>query len=247
MNHLASCATAFEPYGLSLAPFTAAYGLAEATLAVSIGQADSEPRRLWADAEGIASGELSLCDPGAPPAREVMSCGSLLPGFSVSYDGGVGGLSVRGPSLASGYRAQPELTAARFNDGGFATGDLGFVHDDELYVVGREDDRLIVAGRNIDVAELEHEISEDSRVRKGNCAVVDVRTDGAQRIVLVAETTPGAERAELLHEVRTIAARRHGLRIDDIVVLPRGEFPKTPSGKAQRYRCRAIATTENGR
>ena len=44
-----ACATAFEPYGLSLAPFTVAYGLAEATLAVAIGESNSEPRRLRVD------------------------------------------------------------------------------------------------------------------------------------------------------------------------------------------------------
>jgi fatty-acyl-CoA synthase len=165
----------------------------------------------------------------------------LLPGFSVERDGAVGELRVSGPSLASGYHGQPELTASRFHDGSFSTGDLGFVYDDELYVVARTDDRLIVGGRNIDVADLEQEIAEDPHVRQGNCVVVDLRTDGAQQIVLVAEATPGIERAALLRRARRLAARRIGLRIDDIVVLSRGEFPKTPSGKAQRYRCREIA------
>ena len=81
-----------------------------------------------------------------------MSCGSLLPGFSVCSDTTVGELRVRGPSLSSGYHGRPELTATRFRDGAFSTGDLGFVHDDQLYVIARTDDRLIVGGRNVDVA-----------------------------------------------------------------------------------------------
>jgi len=153
----------------------------------------------------------------------------------------VGELRVRGPSLANGYHGRPELTADRFRDGELRTSDLGFVHDGEVYVVGRLDDRLIVGGRNIDVADLEQEISEDPHVRKGNCAVVDLRTDTAQQIVLVAEAMPGAEPGDLLRRARTIAAQRHGLRIDDVVVLDHGQFPKTPSGKAQRYRCRELA------
>jgi fatty-acyl-CoA synthase len=246
MNHLNACATAFEPYGLSLAPFTVAYGLAEATLAVAIGESNSEPRRLRVESDGLLSGQLSLADRDDPRAKELVSCGSLLPGFSVSSDTTVGELRVRGPSLSSGYHGRPELTATRFRDGAFSTGDLGFVHDDQLYVIARTDDRLIVGGRNVDVADLEHEIAEDPHVRQGNCAVIDLRADGAQQIVLVAEAVLGTERADLLRRVRPIAARRLGLRIDDVVILARGEFPKTPSGKAQRYRCREIAAT-NGR
>jgi fatty-acyl-CoA synthase len=211
-----------------------------------MGDISSEPRRLWVDAEGLVDGQLSISKEGVSRSRELVSCGSVLPGFSVSSAGPVGELSVRGPSLASGYRGQAELTATRFEGGAFTTGDLGFLHEDQLYVVARTDDRLIVGGRNVDVADLEQEIAEDPHVRQGNCAVVDLRANGAQQIVLVAEATPGTERAELLRRVRQIAARRLGLRIDDVVVLARGEFPKTPSGKAQRYRCREIAAT-NGR
>lgn len=243
MNHLSSCVAAFEPYGLSLSAFTPAYGLAEATLGVSTGDVAAEPKRLLVDAERLLGGELSIQDQVGPGVRELVSSGSTLPGFSVECAGPVGELRVRGPSLARGYHGRPELTATRFQDGALHTSDLGFVHDDEVYVVGRLDDRLIVGGRNIDVADLEQEISEDPYVRKGNCAVVDLRTDTAQQIVLVAEAAPGAEPNDLLRRARSIAARRHGLRIDDVVVLDHGQFPKTPSGKAQRYRCREIAAT----
>jgi fatty-acyl-CoA synthase len=241
MSHLASCATAFEPYGLTLAPFTPAYGLAEATLAVTIGEFSAEPKRILVDFERLVGGQVAIVDGGGPGTRELVSCGSLLPGFGVSCDGDVGELRVRGPSIAAGYHGRPALTAARFQDGTFLTGDLGFMHEGELYVVGRTDDRLIVGGRNIDVADLEQEIAEDPRVRSGNCAVVDLHAYGRQQIVLVAETAPGMAGRDLLRRARTIAARKHGLRIDDVVVLGRGEFPKTPSGKAQRYRCRELA------
>ena len=242
-SHLRGCVNAFAGDGLTLTPFVPAYGMAEATLGVSTGSPSSEPRSLWVRSEGLFDGELALCDEGDPGARELVSCGATLPGFSVAYDGTVGELRVDGPSLGLGYHRAPELTAERFTDGGLLTGDVGFVHEGELYVAGRLDDRLIVAGRNIDVADLELEISEDSGVRKGNCAVVDVRRGDSQKIVLVAEldseTTPDA----LLGYVREVAARRHGLRIDQLVTVDRGQFPKTPSGKAQRYRCRELAQT----
>jgi fatty-acyl-CoA synthase len=241
MTHLAACATAFEPYGLTLTPFTPAYGLAEATLAVAMVDYRDEPKSVSVDVDRLIGGELSVVDGPGPGTRELVSCGRLLPDFSVWDDGAGSELRISGPSLASGYHGRPDLTATRFADGSFTTGDLGFVHEDELYVVGRTDDRLIIGGRNIDVADLEQEIADDPRIRKGNCVVVDLHHDGRQKIILVAETAPGTEGDALLRHARTIAAQKHGLRIDDVVVLDRGEFPKTPSGKAQRYRCREIA------
>lgn len=241
MSHLDACAKAFELCGLSLTAFTPAYGLAEATLAVTVAEVCTPPQAVSIDFERLIAGEIAIIERAAPGTRELVSCGSPLPDVTVSCDGDVGELQVTGPSMATGYHGHPELTASRFGADGFRTGDLGLIHDNQLYVVGRTDDRLIVAGRNIDVADLEQEIADHPHVRSGNCVVVDLHTDGQQQIFVVAEAVPGTDGLDLLRRARTIAARRHGLRIDDVVVLGRGEFPKTPSGKAQRYRCREIA------
>jgi acyl-CoA synthetase (AMP-forming)/AMP-acid ligase II len=240
-GHLRACADAFAGDGLSYAAFSAAYGMAEMTLGVTLGGGGAAPRSVWVRSEGLFSGVLEACEPGDPAGRELVSCGTPLTGFEVSHTGSVGELYVSGPSLARGYHGRPDLTAERFTDSGFATRDVGFVDDGELFVVGRLDDRLIVAGRNVDVSDLELEIAAGGAVRKGNCAVVDVRLRDTQRIVLVAELDGSAAPDALLGHVREIAARRHGLRIDQVVALDRGQFPKTPSGKAQRYRCRELA------
>ena len=246
-SHLRACADAFASAGLSLNAFTPAYGLAEATLAVAIGDLASAPSSIWVWGDGLFDGELAMCEPDDPSARELVSCGSCLPGFTVSHEGEVGELHVSGPSLAEGYHDLPEATRQRFRDGAFATGDFGFVDEGDLYVAGRLDDRLIAAGRNIDVAELELEISERTMVRSGSCAVVDVRHGDVQKVVLVAELEADSGPGELLAQARDIAARRHGLRIDRAVILDRGQFPKTPTGKAQRYRCRELALTSRAR
>ena len=156
-------------------------------------------------------------------------------------------MCISGPSLGRGYHGQPELTAARFTGTELRTGDLGFVHEGEVYVVGRLDDRLITGGRNVDVLDIELEIGESTEIRGGSCAIVDVSIGEAQKIVLVAELDPGGQEEKALRDARTIAARRHGLRIDGCVILARGQFPKTPSGKAQRYRCRQLALDELAR
>jgi fatty-acyl-CoA synthase len=241
MTHLEACASAFQSHGLSLNQFTPAYGLAEATLAVSMGELTVAPHHVWADAGALEAGELQLREPENADARAIMSCGRVLRDFTVSHGDAVGELHVSGPSLANGYRSQPELSAERFRDGAFVTGDLGFVYEDELYLVGRTDDRLIVGGRNIDVGELERELGEEPCIRKGNCAIVDVRDNGSQQIVVVAELAGATPSSDVLSRARELAARRHGLRVDRAVILAHNQFPKTPSGKAQRYRCREIA------
>ena len=71
--------------------------------------------------------------------------------------------------------------------------------------------------------------------------MVDVRPGATQQFVLVTEMDAGGDRDAVLAEARAIAGRRHGLRIDQALILDRGQFPKTPSGKAQRYRCRELA------
>ncbi len=242
--HAKRCVDAFGSYGLSLSAFTATYGLAEATLAVAIAEPEQEPRGVWVDGERLLEGELSFTAPGAKSSRELVSCGRPLPDFSVTHDGEIGELRVGGPSLSRGYRGQPRLTAAGLPQEQLLTGDLGFVYQGELYVIGRLDDRLITGGRNVDVLDIELEIGERTGVREGSCAIVDVSIGDSQKIVLVAELDAGNDPEQTLRDARTIAARRHGLRIDGCVSLEPGRFPKTPSGKAQRYRCRQLATTQ---
>lgn len=242
--HGTACAEAFAPYGLRPGAFTATYGLAEATLAVAIAEIESAPSSLWANGDSLFAGELEVTAPDQPGSRELVSCGPPMPDFAVTHDGEVGELHISGPSLARGYHAQPELTAGRFSSGRLATGDLGFVHEGDVYVVGRLDDRLIAGGRNIDVADLELSLGEDTPVRSGSCAIVDVRQGTAQKIVMVAELEGDADVGDVLEQARTIAARRVGLRLDRAVIVDRGQFPKTPSGKAQRYRCRELALAD---
>ena len=70
--------------------------------------------------------------------------------------GEIGEVWVRSPSVAQGYWGRPEETARTFgarihggDEGPFLrTGDLGFVRDGQLYVVGRLKDMIIVSGQN---------------------------------------------------------------------------------------------------
>jgi acyl-CoA synthetase (AMP-forming)/AMP-acid ligase II len=242
---LTAAADTLGPRGLGLDVLTPGYGLAENTLAVTLADLDAPPRYLDVDAEALAEGTVRVVDPGASEgesARRLVSCGTPLEGVGVRIDGASGEIVVAGPSLGLGYHRNPEATRARFRDGELWTADLGFMRDGELYVVGRTDDVLIVGGRNVHVKDVETALSAESGVRTGNCAIVDVPRPGGADIALVAELDGESVDARALSaRLRKASLDSAGVPIDRFVFLPRGKFPKTPSGKAQRYRCRSIA------
>jgi fatty-acyl-CoA synthase len=152
---------------------------------------------------------------------------------------------VRSPSLASGYYRDPLETAARFRDGELASGDLGFLHDGELYLVGRSDDVLSVAGRNVYAREIEAAVDLFEAVRSGCSTLIDVGSESRSRLVMLLELKDGETdyRGLALAASRT-ARRKAGVLIDECVFLPRGALPKTPSGKIQRFRCRQMLAGE---
>jgi fatty-acyl-CoA synthase len=240
---LVDAASAFEHRGMSLSTFTPAYGLAEATLAVTLGRLDEPPAFIDVDGDALARGIVTEMDHDAPNARRLVSAGRTLPGVEVSTDPSSQEILVRSPSLTSGYHKQPDLTAERLQDGELRTGDLGFIRNHELYVTGRADDLLIVGGRNVFVQDLETALSAEPGVRTGNCAIVDLPGPARNRMVLVAEVgAADVDRTELASRLRRLAREQIGLAIDDCVFVGGGTFPKTPSGKVQRYLCRKLAS-----
>ena len=178
--------------GLQRTAIAPAYGLAEATLAVTLAE---EGRPLAASPRGGDS----------PP---VLASGTPLRDVEVRIDAESpereGEICVRTPSLSTGYVGDPELTAQRFVEGELRTGDLGFVRDGELHVLGRSDDLLVLGGPNLYAQDVETALVKDSRLRAGACAVVDLPAGGYRpRYVLVSETAPAVDDFETLG--RTLA------------------------------------------
>jgi len=246
---LEAAVDALAARGLSLDAFTVAYGLAETTLAVTVGELDAPPRFLHVDGDALANGRVEEVDGTAHGARRIVSTGTPVGATEIEIDEDTSEIVVRSPSAALGYLHQPEATAARFRDGAVRTGDIGFARDGELYVVGRSDDVLIVGGRNVYVHEVEAEMGADPGIREGNCAIVESHRDGRARIGILAELASargnggggaGEDGAAVSDRLRQIAMERAGLSIDEVVFLDPGAFPKTPSGKVQRFRCREL-------
>jgi acyl-CoA synthetase (AMP-forming)/AMP-acid ligase II len=237
---LVNASETFGPRGLKLATLTPAYGLAEATLAVTVDGLTSEPSFIDVAGDDIAAGTVREVDANDPDARRLVCCGTPLRTVDVAITPTDHEVAVASSSLASGYYANGTLTAERFQDGMLRTGDHGFLQGDRLFITGRSDDLLVIAGRNVFVQELEQHLWTDSDVRTGNCAVV-TPADGGSRAIVVAETDPeSVDIRALATRLHRVAAERAGLSIHQFVFLSHGAFPKTPSGKVQRHRCRAL-------
>jgi acyl-CoA synthetase (AMP-forming)/AMP-acid ligase II len=240
---LSRVASTFQDRGLDLAALTPAYGLSEATLAVTVGDPGVVPRALDVNASALAEGSLDIVAADHNEALRIVSAGTVMPATEVAVNGDVGEIQVNSPSLAKGYFRNERETAKRFRPEGLMTGDLGFRHEGELFVTGRTDDLIIIGGRNVYVESVEAEISDQRGVRKGNCAIVDFSVNGKTKIGLVAEIKPagGRDSAELTKLLKKQTLQRLGAHVDRVVLLSPGSFPKTPSGKVQRYRCRQLA------
>ncbi|MGP8297704.1 fatty acyl-AMP ligase [Streptomyces inhibens] len=260
---LRAFADRFAPYGFDPAAAYPCYGLAEATLLVTGGQVPAEPARVTIDSQALQAGRIEPSDSGTTLVssgftrldREVI----IVDPDSGEHRGAdeVGEIWIGGPGLPSGYWGNPDATEQTFGakpvsggDGPYLrSGDLGFLHDGQLYVTGRCKDLIIVGGRNHYPQDLEATVEEaHEAIRTGCAAAFAVEDDGGERVVIVAGTGQGAtgtdaagtaKRAEVVRAVRTAVAAAHGITVDDVLPVAPNAVPKTSSGKLQRGACRA--------
>ncbi len=233
-----------------------AYGLAESVLAVSTTPVGEGPTVLWLDPDALGEGSVRPVSEGDGVPAALAASGRPLPGVGVTIvrgegDGGgdgvgvgadVGEICVQTPSLAEGYLGAPELTARKFTPGGLKTGDLGFLHEGRLFVTGRRDDLMTIAGRNVYARDIEAAIQATGHPRPGCCAVVPLAATADGPLVTVLEPVEHhPDPSVMARDIAAAARAGAAVRITECLFLPRGAFPKTPSGKVQRFRCRELA------
>ena len=223
--------------GLSRHALCPGYGMAEAALAVAIDKTTAPWRAVMVDAEALARRDWREVEDGG---TALVSCGPpvLHTEVRTTGPGVLGELEIRSPSLLSRYVGDDSspLTA----DGWLHTADLACIRDGEVFIAGRTDDVIIVAGRNMDARALEAVAGSHPACRPGNVACVP---DGAGRYVVVAEPRrealdPSDLRAAA-REIRVSLARRFAASPSAVVFVERGTLPKTPSGKVRRNHLRA--------
>lgn len=238
-------ADALQRSGAPLDSLTPAYGLAEATLCVTMHARGEAPRVASIDVRALSEGRVMRVPANSAGSWAVVSAGRPLDGSTVRVDqaiagsGGLGEVLVRSPSLASAYRNDPTGTSAAFVDGELRTGDQGFVEDGLLYVTGRMDGLLIVGGRSVPAESVESRISVALGRDLRSCAVVQDPQTG--RLALLMEPGRGTtDEREMVRRARD-ALRQFEVKAHLCTVVEPGSLPRTPSGKLRRPGCRAIA------
>lgn len=224
-----------------------AYGMAEATLAITLKPAPEQMHTLVVDAEHFSEhGEVIAPTDAERASVEFVSCGVPFEGHEVAIlddsgnrlpDGTEGEICHRGPSITAGYFGNPQATAAAYRDGWLRTGDLGFVRDGQIFVTGRIKDLIIVNGRNVHPQAVEWVVAELDQVRKGNVVAFSVPGRTGEELVVVLETRI-EEHEALAAEAKAAVQRELSLTTSDIVCLRPGSLPKTSSGKLQRRKTR---------
>jgi fatty-acyl-CoA synthase len=245
---LARFADMLAPSGFNPAAFTACYGMAECSLAVSFSPLDMGIQLDAVDPEPLADEQKALpATPGScMKAKNFVKCGYPLPGFDMEIrspegrclpERHVGTLFVRGPSVMSGYFGEEALTREVLSpEGWLNTGDLAYIVDGSLVITGRQKDLIIINGRNIWPQDLEYIAESQPEVRTGDASAFSVTgPDGDDTAVLVIECRESshAKRQELVSRIQGLI--RHDLGIDCFIELvTRNTLPRTTSGKLSR-------------
>jgi fatty acid CoA ligase FadD28 len=249
----------FKPFNFPESAIRPSYGLAEATVFVATKSPGAPPDFVHFDSEKLAAGHAERCDGGTPlvsygkpqsPMVRIVDpdTASEAPAETI------GEIWVHGENVCSGYWHNPVETQRTFGatlnnvasdtpqSGWLRTGDLGFLSEDELFIVGRIKDLLIVRGRNHYPDDLEATVQEISRGRAVAIAVVDESTE---KLVVIVEVKPrGESDDEIRDSLRTTAeqvtsaiSNSHGVGVQDVVLVSQGSIPTTTSGKVRRSAC----------
>ncbi len=251
----------FARFNLHAKALRPSYGLAEATVFVATSGAGAPPKIVRFDSERLSAGQAERCphSEGTPLVSY-----SLRPQPAVRIvdpetqtecpDGMVGEIWVCGDNVSDGYWNRPTETERTFgatlvapsagtSEGPWLrTGDLGFICEGELFIIGRVKDLLIVYGRNHSPDDIEATIQE---ITRGRCVAIAVPNDDIEKLVAIIELKLWGVTDEdatgklgvVKREVTSAISTSHGLSVADLVMVSPGSIPITTSGKVRRAEC----------
>jgi long chain fatty acid CoA FadD26 len=248
----------FAAFNLPDTAMRPSYGLAEVTVYVASSAGGRPPTAVRFDFEKLSAGHAERCNEGG---SELIGCGAprsttvriVDPDTRIEKPAGqIGEVWLHGDHVAMGYWRNPQLTERTF--GGqlvdpspgtpqgpwLRTGDLGAIFEDELFIIGRIKDLLIVDGRNHYPDDIEATIQE---ITGGRVAAISVPDDASEQLVAIAELKKQGSQDNvallntLKREVTSAISMTHSVRVADLVLVPPGSLPITTSGKVRRSAC----------
>ncbi|PWK05386.1 non-ribosomal peptide synthetase [Tumebacillus permanentifrigoris] len=237
----------FAPYGMRQGTSFSAYGLAEASVAVSFSPVGEGIREFFIDRTQLQVGQpVRFVEPTHPDAFSLVETGRPIIDLEMRIcdednhvlpDNVIGYAQIRGANVTSGYYNNPEATARTITpDGWLNTGDLGFMREGRFLMTGRAKEIIIVQGQNYYPHDIERMVSQVPGVARGEAAACGVfnETLGYEEIHLFVLYKGKLDAfAEIALQVKQHIAQQLGLTLGD--VLPLRQIPKTTSGKIQRF------------
>jgi acyl-CoA synthetase (AMP-forming)/AMP-acid ligase II len=238
----------FRPYGVDIDRLSVCYAMAETVFGVSqtpIG----EPARIDVVERAVLRGENVARPPrkNGPGVERLVSSGRPIPGMQVQVvdadrnpmpDRQVGEIAVRSSYMLTEYYHRPDATEAAFHKGWYLTGDMGYITDGEIFVLGRKKDMLIVGGRNIYPQDLEALASMVDGVHPGRVAAFGIPNPdmGTEDAGLVAEVDTNDDKSlnRIRAAIRRVISAGSDITVRYIWLVPRGWLIKTSSGKVSR-------------
>jgi len=223
------------------------YGLAEASLAVSFPEVGAPLRTITLDRHQMNAGTaVRLVDATDRDAVQLVSEGRPIPYCRVRIADDedrelpadrIGNVHMRGDNVTRGYYEDREANAAAFTaDGWLRTGDLGLIHEGELYISGRAKEIIFVNGQNYYPHDLETIAQRVPGLELGKVVAAGVRPRGGeveQLVVFVLHRGSPEEFLPVARQVSRLINEQTGLEVSEVVPVKR--IPKTTSGKIQRH------------
>lgn len=246
----------FEPAGLRRGVILPCYGLAEATVMVTAKSFLQPEKIISIDSVALAKNQIILSE--SPSSIKLVSSG--IPQMIVKIvnektnklcqDDEVGEIWVQGKSVAKGYFLNDEATRTTFANELVAqsplflrTGDLGFIHENELFVCGRIKDLIIIRGQNFYPQDIENQVSLSvNEIRRGCVIAFSEQEEGVEKVSVVCEIKSKEEQAvyaKVAEKIQRETCKKFQFSIDHIYLIPPRSIPKTTSGKLQRCLCAA--------
>ncbi len=237
---------ALAPYGLKRNTMFPAYGLAEATVGVSMPVIGDEFSRVLAHRHSLRIGEaFETAEPDDVDAVSFVKVGRAIRDVEIRItddsdrtldDGKVGNIQLLGGSITKSIYGDAAATAALFTDDAWLrTGDCGVFVDGELVITGRSKDLIIINGQNYYPHDIEEIAADVDGLDLGKVVVGGTRTHASKTeelLVFVLYRRDLDAFGDIAAEVRRRIGEQTGLEVDHVIPISR--VPKTTSGKVQR-------------
>lgn len=224
-DNLLEFVDALSPLGLKQGVMQPSYGMAEATLMIT-----------------CADGDLKF-NQVIPTGKKIVSVGKAAKGVliqirkengSLAQDLEIGEVEIKGGSLANRYFGSEKSFLT--DQGFFRTGDIGFLKDNELYIVGRNSERIKINGQSYFFVDIDQAVEMEFPELLGKIATIEFK----EKIFVLIEAKAKEFKQEsvinLKSKIQECILKGANISIDInciLFILP-GQILRTSSGKLKR-------------